>query len=36
LGIEPNAGALRAMGRADALLKSSEKSNLKKLTVRGK
>ncbi len=30
LGIKPNAGALRAVGRADALLKSSEKSNLKK------
>ena len=36
LGIEPNAGALRAMGRADALLKSSEKSNLKKIDSEGK
>ena len=36
LGIEPNAGALRAVGRADALLKSSEKSNLKKIDSEGK
>ena len=31
LGIEPNVRALRAMGRADALLKTSDKSNLKKI-----
>jgi len=36
LGIEPNVGALRAVGRADALLKSSEKSNLKKIDSEGK
>ena len=35
LGIEPNAGALRAVGRADALLKSSDKSNLKKIDSDG-
>ena len=35
LGIEPNVRALRAMGRADALLKSSDKSNLKKIDSDG-
>ena len=35
LGIEPNVRALRAMGRADALLKSSDKSNLKKIDSEG-